>query len=147
MKELGKSLSENCKTKDFKNILLSSLQVLKQIESIDVDMARSIMRKALEPPSPSNSSVNESQLNVTNLTESFDDMELPIIDPPYLPPLADPTRFTLVLDLDETLVHYYETEDEGHYLVRPGVDTFLEEMARYYEIVIFTAALQDVMEI
>lgn len=57
MKVLGKSLSENCKTKDFKNILLSSLQVLKQVESIDVDMARSIMRKALEPPSPSTSLV------------------------------------------------------------------------------------------
>ena len=58
MKILGKSLSENCKTKDFKTILLSSLQVLKQVESIDVDMARSIMKKALEPPSPSTSLVH-----------------------------------------------------------------------------------------
>jgi hypothetical protein len=59
MKELGKSLAENCKTKDFKNILMSSLQVLKQIESIDVDMARGIMRKALEPPSPVSSIVRQ----------------------------------------------------------------------------------------
>lgn len=145
MKILGKSLSENCKTKDFKTILLSSLQVLKQVESIDVDMARSIMRKALEPPSPSSSLVKFTQLNITNLTESFEDdiADLPTVEPPYLPPLEDPNSFTLVLDLDETLVHYYETEDEGHYLVRPGCEVFLEEMSQYYEIVIFTAAMQD----
>jgi CTD small phosphatase-like protein 2 len=144
MKVLGKSLSENCKTKDFKTILLSSLQVLKQVESIDVDMARNIMKKALEPPSPTSSLVCSTQLNITNLTESFEeDVELPVVQPPYLPPLEDESRFTLVLDLDETLVHYYETEDEGHYLVRPGCDTFLEEMSHHYEIVIFTAALQD----
>ena len=66
-----------------------------------------------------------------------------MVEPPYLPALGEARAFTLVLDLDETLVHYYETEDEGHYLVRPGVEAFLEEMAQYYEIVIFTAALQD----
>lgn len=83
-------------------------------------------------------------MNVTNLTESFEeDLELPVVEPPYLPALGEARAFTLVLDLDETLVHYYETEDEGHYLVRPGVEAFLEEMAQYYEIVIFTAALQD----
>jgi len=50
----------------------------------------------------------------------------------------------LVLDLDETLVHYFEVGHEGHFLVRPGVDTFLKEMAELYEVVIFTAAMQDV---
>jgi hypothetical protein len=33
---------------------------------------------------------------------------LPPVDPPYLPPAKDPNGYTLVLDLDETLVHYYE---------------------------------------
>lgn len=49
----------------------------------------------------------------------------------------------MVLDLDETLVHYYETANEGKYRIRPGCDTFLKEMSELYEVVIFTAAMQD----
>ena len=47
------------------------------------------------------------------------------------------------MDLDETLVHYFETGTEGRFLVRPGADTFLREMSEIYEVVIFTAAMQD----
>jgi CTD small phosphatase-like protein 2 len=49
----------------------------------------------------------------------------------------------LVLDLDETLVHYFELGSEGHFLVRPGCELFLKEMSELYEVVIFTAAMQD----
>ena len=65
---------------------------------------------------------------------------------------------TLVLDLDETLVHSgfipfdcpsdviikIELDNEIHdihVLVRPGVKEFLEKMAKKFEIVIFTASL------
>lgn len=53
-------------------------------------------------------------------------------------------EYCLVLDLDETLVHYFEVGSEGTFLVRPGCDQFLKEMAEIYEVVIFTAAMQDV---
>jgi CTD small phosphatase-like protein 2 len=57
---------------------------------------------------------------------------------------ADTTsQYTLVLDLDETLVHYFESGSEGKFNIRPGVDKFLSEMAKQYEVVIFTAAMQD----
>ena len=49
-----------------------------------------------------------------------------------------------MLDLDETLVHYVEQDDQGKFLIRPFAYEFLEEMAKYYEVVIFTAAMQDV---
>lgn len=46
-------------------------------------------------------------------TYSIDDT-LPTVEPPFLPPFdQEESRYTLVLDLDETLVHYYETEDDG----------------------------------
>ena len=48
-----------------------------------------------------------------------------------------------MLDLDETLVHYFEVGSEGTFLVRPGCDQFLTEMAEIYEVVIFTAAMPD----
>lgn len=63
-------------------------------------------------------------------------------DAPYL--TDNYTGYCLVLDLDETLVHYFEVGSEGTFLVRPGCDQFLTEMAEIYEIVIFTAAMQDV---
>lgn len=48
-----------------------------------------------------------------------------------------------MLDLDETLVHYFEQGNQGRCLIRPGVFEFLEEMSGLFEVVIFTAAMQD----
>jgi TFIIF-interacting CTD phosphatase-like protein len=36
-----------------------------------------------------------------------------------------------------------EDEYGGHFLIRPGAREFLERLEKYYELVIFTAALQD----
>jgi hypothetical protein len=71
---------------------------------------------------------------------------LPLVEAPYLKTLPEnEKKHTLVLDLDETLVHYFEIGNEGHFLVRPGVEIFLKEMSELYEVVIFTAAMQDVI--
>ena len=70
--------------------------------------------------------------------------------------------YTLVLDLDETLIHFvssndtdennlqtpiYQDLEDGEndffYMVRPFCNKFLKELCPYYEIVIFTAAMQD----
>lgn len=56
---------------------------------------------------------------------------------PTAPPL------TLVLDLDETLVHFEESEDGGEFLVRPFASEFIQRMAEMYEIIVFTAAVKD----
>ena len=78
---------------------------------------------------------------------------------PLLRPQKDEVKGkkTLVLDLDETLVHssfkppakvdiILPVDIEGrvchvYVLVRPGCAKFLNEMAKYYELVIFTASL------
>ena len=60
-----------------------------------------------------------------------------------LPPEIEPSTYTLVLDLDETLVHFFYTPSGGTFLIRPFCVQFLEEMAKIFEIVIFTAALKD----
>ena len=62
----------------------------------------------------------------------------PYLDNPY------PSKvYTLVLDLDETLVHYIDTQSNGQYLPRPFVQEFIGEMNKYFELVIFTAAVKD----
>ena len=60
-----------------------------------------------------------------------------------LPPEIESSTYTLVLDLDETLVHFFYTPSGGTFLIRPFCLQFLEEMAKIFEIVIFTAALKD----
>lgn len=85
--------------------------------------------------------------------------ELPQVEVPYLPKkeILD-SEYTLVLDLDETLIHFVSPQDENDaeqleeledgendffYMVRPYCNKFLTELSEYYEIVIFTAAMQD----
>jgi len=55
--------------------------------------------------------------------------------------------YTLVLDLDETLVNFRIDKSDGNkgiLKLRPGLITFLKEMYNMFEIVIFTASTQDV---
>ena len=57
---------------------------------------------------------------------------------PLLPPVQF-GKYTLVLDLDETLVHYESKKKQYH--IRPGCRKFLKELSKYYEIVVFTASV------
>lgn len=62
--------------------------------------------------------------------------------------MADVKLYTLVLDLDETLVHFEagsggNDDEEGFYMIRPGCSRFLKELSKLYEIVVFTAAMPD----
>ncbi len=52
-------------------------------------------------------------------------------------------RFTLVLDLDETLVHFKSEKGNSRFLLRPYVFDFIQNLSKFYEIVIFTAAQKD----
>ena len=65
------------------------------------------------------------------------------VNPPYLisPPIAKP--YTLVLDLDETLVNFkIKSGREGYVRLRPFLFGFLEEVSQYYELIIFTSATE-----
>ncbi|KAG2789343.1 hypothetical protein Pcac1_g2095 [Phytophthora cactorum] len=79
--------------------------------------------------------------------------------PSLLPPVSpnDADKKCLVLDLDETLVHSsFRPTDNYDFIIpvnidgtihhvyvckRPGAEEFLIEMAKYYEIVVYTASL------
>ncbi|KAJ8633392.1 hypothetical protein MRB53_026728 [Persea americana] len=84
------------------------------------------------------------------------------ITPPMktLPPPQSPDQKTIFLDLDETLVHsqcdpppqrydfvvrpVIDGERMNFYVLkRPGVDEMLEEIAKRFEIVVFTAGLKE----
>ena len=73
---------------------------------------------------------------------TFENSQGTIPNPPFLPPKKenDLRDYCLVLDLDETLVHYFEDENEAYVKVRKGTEKFIEELSAYCEICIFTAS-------
>ena len=55
-------------------------------------------------------------------------------------------NYTLVLDLDETLIHFKsnpQDDSSGILQFRPYLSEFLIGVSKYYELVVFTAATQD----
>ena len=59
-------------------------------------------------------------------------------------------KYCLVLDLDETLIHFkvnHSHNDEGVLKLRPGISTFLEVIKEYYEIILFTEASEAYTEL
>ena len=63
---------------------------------------------------------------------------------PFLPTIdSNKYKYTLVLDLDETLVHYIEEKDRHYVQVRPYAEYFISEMGKYFELVIFTSAEEE----
>ena len=64
---------------------------------------------------------------------------------PYLPEeIENKKKFTLVLDLDETLISFkFDEQRRGMLKMRPGLYNFLENVGKKYEIVIFTAGTQE----
>jgi len=83
-------------------------------------------------------------------------LSIPTSGVTLLPPALDSQRKTLLLDLDETLVHVTQDPAEKYtfsllidiqgqpttfYIsTRPYLDQFLTEIARFFEVVLFTAA-------
>ena len=49
-------------------------------------------------------------------------------------------KFCLVLDIDETISHTLKLNYGGYFLLRPGAIDFLEEVSKFYEIIIFTSS-------
>jgi import inner membrane translocase subunit TIM50 len=70
-------------------------------------------------------------------------------DWPYFPnvPVGTPCPPTLVLDLEGTLcTSTWDRKFGWRHVKRPGVEQFLKEMSRYYEVVVFTSNIGGVAD-
>ena len=117
------NLGKKLKFKDMINNHIRNNTLIK--EKID-----KIIRESISPESSS------------SLTDDEDSENLPQPDPPFFGPKKsdDKREYCLVLDLDETLVHYFEDENEAYVKVRMGAENFIRTLSKYCEIAIFTAS-------
>ncbi|KAL0443286.1 UNVERIFIED_CONTAM: Mitochondrial import inner membrane translocase subunit TIM50 [Sesamum latifolium] len=72
---------------------------------------------------------------VRGFTEPTSDKLLPDLHP------LEQHVFTLVLDLNETLISDWKRDRGWRTFKRPGVDAFLEHLAQFYEIVVYSDQL------
>ena len=82
-------------------------------------------------------SVNVSQNNSNSNTKLKNGDSTP--KTPYIKSIMK-KNFCLVLDIDETIAHSIKLSFGYYFLLRPGTIEFLNEIANYYEIIIFTSS-------
>ena len=145
--------------KIIKNIFFNLLNILKDINPSKVKIIseifniskkskfKTILNNYLKTNQIINNKIFEIQKKFKNKNNSNNDNGNPQIENlieelPYLPPKKkdDKRDYCLVLDLDETLVHFFEDNFEAYVKVRMGAENFITVLSKYCEIVIFTAS-------
>ena len=93
-------------------------------------------------PSISTIHINIAQNTVTENKVNDCTLESKI---PFLPKInSDKFKYSLVVDLDETLIHSFIVNEIHHsFFIRPFCFEFLNELSSIYEIIIFTAGTKD----
>lgn len=160
-------LGNICKLKPKRDIYFSINVLLKEMDGISISKIREMMFNTIQYRDGKLIAMTIDQMNGfgangrgaggANSAQSFNphtaainspshfnffDDDLPAVTEPFLPE-GEPGVYTLVLDLDETLVHFFDMGPDSHFKIRPGCNEFLTELSKYYELVIFTAAMQD----
>ena len=98
--------------------------IVKSVESYSVAKARELLHKACMNAGRKPKVVKKMNqlppLYMIGGTSLGGLYSLPKVKSPYLPENKTGKDYTLVLDLDETLVHYYEINGKGKYNIRPN---------------------------
>ena len=128
------------------NLIISKINKIAESENEKIQYN---LNKKTEKQLDNKNEENKESTNDNNeeIEEESEDEILIQPEPPFLPQKDknDKREYTLVLDLDETLVHYFEDNDEenAYVKVRLGAEKFIKVLSQYCEIVIFTASTQE----
>ena len=140
------------------NIILQNLRyLLKNFKSAKNAILTSFFKKIREKTYEEiNTFFRENILRVSNLNGSIlgsifllKNRNFRPVPSPYVR-TKNNKEFSLVLDLDETLIHFKPQnngEESGVLRVRPGIYDFLDEVGKYYELIVFTTATHDYADI
>ena len=87
---------------------------------------------------------SELEENHNKMKNSDDNIKNSINDCiPFLPNINPKYKYTLVLDMDETLIHFFFTKNFGMFFIRPYCFEFLSQLSEFYEIITFTAGTKE----
>ena len=128
--------------KSYKNELISELYYTIQTEYITLEDINTFFRQKILREDYIGCSVLASTF--LKEKENFSLCHIPYITTP------NKKKYSLVLDLDETLIHFkvnHDHNDEGVLKLRPGINTFLEVIKEYYELILFTEASEAYTEL
>ena len=116
---------------------------LKKIKSTPINTLTEYFKKKINQSIFQSFNYMKAKNNQNNLITNMYHND--IISIPYLQNRKDKKKyFTLVLDLDETLISYQKDEyGRGIMKPRPHLHSFLLEMYKYYELIVFTAGTQE----
>ena len=128
------------KTSKFRTIIINHIKTNFLIN----EKINEVLKKYLSPEDsePKNNNNKNSEDYSQNEEDSKNTNPTQIIKEPFLPPKKkdDQREYCLVLDLDETLVHFFEDNYEAYVKVRMGAENFITVLSQFCEIVIFTAS-------
>ena len=103
-----------------------------------------------------NLSIPNKSINIKSNPIQQYDIKIPdseIVTPPVTFPFLNfhpKKKYTLIMDLDETMVNFKFTNIQkgiGKLFIRPFLESFLEVIKDYYEIISFTSATKDYADI
>jgi CTD small phosphatase-like protein 2 len=135
------------KTSTTSNSVISQvIQFYKNFAKLSITMLNDFFKEQIGMDKKSKLSTNNVMLSLGN-SDNIRNVTVPYLKFPN----SNGKEYTLVLDLDETIVHIECPQnktniknDSGFKVhVRPHLYKFLDEVSKYYEIVVFTAALQE----
>ena len=117
----------------FKNLIYNLISLYNEIEIKSFEQIKKYGEKNIFLTQVT---INISLLN--NNEKDKIDISIPYINNPPL------KKYSLILDLDETLIHFsIKNSKEGELYLRPYLTDFLLSVSKIYEIIIFTAGLKE----
>jgi hypothetical protein len=131
IKPFGDALNQLLYSLDRKTLNQFATITLKTILFGELDITKA---KSMKIGFGNNNNVMQTGSSIKNNIRDF---------APFLPAINPKYKYTLVLDMDETLIHYFFTNISGMFFVRPYCFEFLKELNELYEIVTFTAGTKD----